>query len=183
MLIDRDLLDEAEVKAVIERVQDKFKINTLNVPSYTIESSFLLDQAKFKKLLSKVFQLPGDVIEQAFIDWAQDITVEKRLARIQGQRKDRTRDFEPLESSLLQSLCDGSQYYQFIEQLKADPQLLARLADKDDVAALLRKLGDESTIENLTALTDEAIMLKLIDHLDTHTWPSEWTGILKQIYG
>lgn len=183
LLIDRDLLDEAEMQAVMDGVKDKFKINTHYVASYTLESSFLLDQAKFKKLLSKLFLLPDDAIEQEFTNWAQDITVENRLTRIQGQRKDRIQDFAPLESTLLQSLCNGNQYNQFIEQLKADPHLLARLADKDDVIRLLRRLSGISPTENLTTQTNEAIMLKLIDQLDMHTWPSQWTGVLKQIYG
>ena len=183
LLIDRDLLDEVEVQEVASKIEQHFKIKTLNVPSYTLESSFLLDQAKFKKLQAKMFQLPAETLEHAFVHWADNITVENRLSRIQGQRKDRIKDFEPLDSSLLKSLCDGNQYSQFIEQLKADPQQLARLADKDDVISLLRTLSDLSNATDYTALTHEAIMLKLIDQIDTHTWPTEWTGILKQIYG
>jgi ABC-type lipoprotein export system ATPase subunit len=183
LLIDRDLLDEAEMQEVISKIEHHFRIKTHNLPSYTLESTFLLDQAKFKKLLAKLFQLPPETLEQAFANWAEAISVESRLARIQGQRKDRIKDFEPLESNLLKNLCDGNQYSQYIDQLKADPQQLARLTDKDDLISLLTTLDEIASQQTLTALTNEAMMLKLIDQLDTHTWPTEWTGILKQIYG
>jgi len=75
---------------------------------------------------------------------AEPIKVENLLSRIQGHRKERIKDFEPLESSLLKSLCDGNQYSQFIDQLIADPQQLAGLSDKNDVIKLLTTLDNHS---------------------------------------
>lgn len=134
-------------------------------------------------LLAKVFELPVELVNEIYTDWASAITVDSLLSRFECQRKARVADFSLLNSPLLANLCLGNQYANFLEKLRADPQHISRISDKSAVFDLIKKCGAESKAFNPQTLSEEALFLHLIGQLDASTWQADWTSTLKRIYG
>ena len=183
LLLDSDSLEEQEMAEVAHQIKDHFGIETLYFNCYTLESSFLLDQARLSTLLANVFQLPLELVNPIYANWAAALTVDPLLPRIEGQRRARAADFAALNSSILAGMCQGNQYAGFIERLRADPRMVARIADKEAVFGLIKKVSEQSAVLNIEMLSDEALLLQLINQLDANTWQADWITVLKKIYG
>lgn len=182
LLLDSDYLDQTEMAEVAEKIKVKFGITCHWLPSYTFESSLLLDPQAFVSAVAAAFDLPIDDVQQQMTLWQENITVEGREKAIESQRRARISDFEALGSSLLGKLCNGNQYATYLAGLRNDPDRLARLANKDDVNALIRQCADMAEESSLEALSDEALVLTVISSAERTSWFSAWTPTLQAIY-
>lgn len=183
LLLDSDYLDQSEMVEVADKIQRCFGIKCYWMPSYTLESSLLLNLQVFEKAATKAFELSGEQVRQRVVEWQTGITVESREDKIESQRRARISDFQALGSRSLQGLCDGNHYAAFLQELHSDPERVARLATKDDVISLLRSFADMSEEASLETLSDEALILRIIGAAEHSAWFSSWTPILKEIYG
>lgn len=182
LLLDSDFLDETEMNEVATQAQKIFNIRVMTIQSYTFESSFLLDLPRFIQGLSTVFNLKIEQVSNKVEAWCQTILERDQSSSIENQRRSRSSDFAVFKSSQLNKLCEGNGYLKYVKNLNADPQKLARVSDKSDVFLLFKDMATLSTI-NFSAYSDEALLLYFIEELDAHSWPQEWTPLLKEIYG
>lgn len=183
LLLDSDYLDRQEMTEVSDKVQEKFGITCYWLPSYTLESSLLLNPSAFENAVSRAFSIPEEQVHEQFQQWQQGINIEDRQNKIEAQRRTRIGDFRALDSRLLSSLCEGNHYANYLRDLEGDAQQLARLATKEDVNELVRACAGLSDNAHFEALSDEALLLHVIGAAERRFWFSEWTSILQAIYG
>lgn len=183
LLLDSDYLDRQEMTEVSDKVQEKFGITCYWLPSYTLESSLLLNPSAFEKAVSRAFSIPEEQVHEQFQQWQQEINIEDRQNKIEAQRRTRIGDFRALDSRFLSSLCEGNHYASYLRELESDAQQLARLATKEDVNEIVRACAGLSDNTHFEALSDEALLLHVIGAAERRFWFSEWTSILQAIYG
>jgi AAA15 family ATPase/GTPase len=183
LLLDSDYLDRQEMMEVASKIQEKFGITCYWLPSYTLESSLLLDLPAFEKSVSRAFSVSEDQVHERLQYWQQGVTIEDRKQKIEAQRRDRIKDFKALDSSFLDKLCDGNHYASYLGELESDPQQLSRLATKEDVVGFVRSCAELASDAHFEAFSDEALLLHVIDAAERRFWFGEWTPILQAIYG
>ncbi|MEI7842801.1 MAG: AAA family ATPase [Gallionellaceae bacterium] len=182
LVLDADYLSLKEVAILQNGLKKKLEIDAFFWKSYTIESLFLTDLTAFKKSAANWLGLDFSTVEVACSSWADKISVESKKVAIAAQRQNRSLEYERLGIGELSDLAGGNCYADYLAELNGLDNS-AFLANKDDFFELIDKLINASQDEMLAALSDEAKLLAFIESLDASAWQTDWTEVLKRIYG
>lgn len=180
VLVDLDFTSIDEMEALKIALNDKYSIPLLYWKSYTIESILIENTQLFCKSVSSLFQINIVSLSAFVIAQLQQIDIENFKKQISSQRVSREKSYSIFKNPKLK-LNDGNNYANYINSLSNSNRLASLLYNKKDIDTLLKSIFNNYNIN--TTLTDDEIILRLIEEIDMNDWQPYWSELLEKIYG
>jgi len=180
LVLDMDCLSKDEAEELANQIKSEYKINVQFWNSYTIESIILEDINGFSNTFALIFDLDKTEVAREVNTLLSKINIDEFKKKISGQRTSREKTYEVFNSRKLK-LNDGQKYYTYLKYLENSENKAQYLFGKDEVfnifKILFKKLKIVEHIEN------QDLVVEIMQKYDSQYWQSQWTEILKNIYG
>jgi AAA15 family ATPase/GTPase len=180
LVLDMDCLSKDEAEELANQIKSEYNINVLFWNSYTIESIILEDINGFSNTFALIFDLDKTEVTREVNSLLSKINIEKFKNKISGQRTSREKTYEVFNSRKLK-LNDGQKYYAYIKYLENSQNKAQYLFGKDEVFEIFNILFQKFKI--VEHIENQDLVVEIMQHYDSQYWQSQWTDILKQIYG
>jgi AAA15 family ATPase/GTPase len=180
LVLDMDCLSKDEAEELANQIKSEYNINVLFWNSYTIESIIFEDINGFCNTFALIFDLDKTEVSREVNSLLSKINIEEFKNKISGQRTSREKTYEVFNSRKLK-LNDGQKYYTYIKYLENSQNKANYLFGKDEVFEIFNILFHKFQI--VEHIENQDLVVEIMQHYDSQYWQSQWTDILKQIYG
>lgn len=180
LVLDIDCLSTDEAEELANQIKSVYNINVLFWNSYTIESIILEDINGFSNTFALIFDLDKIEVAKEVNSLLSKINIEQFKNKISGQRTSREKTYEVFNSRKLK-LNDGQKYHTYINTLENSQNKAQYLFGKDEVFDMFKILFNKFKI--VEHIENQDLVVEIMQHYDSQYWQSQWTEILKQIYG